>query len=46
MEFVSQQMFSESEFLKWRMDTMTSGIMIPSMEVIVKLKQCHRMFWN
>ena len=33
MEYVSQGMFTESEFTKWKVDTMTSGIMIPSMEV-------------
>ena len=33
MEYVSQKEFTENEFTKWREDTMTSGIMIPSMEV-------------
>ena len=33
MEYVSQRDFTENEFTKWREDTMTSGIMIPSMEV-------------
>jgi len=32
MEFVSQLPFIESEFTRWRSETMTSGIMIPSME--------------
>jgi len=32
MEYVSQGMFTESEFTKWKVDTMTSGIMIPSIE--------------
>ena len=33
MEFVSQQPFTDSEFTKWREDTMMAGINIPSVQV-------------